>query len=92
MGVFGLALFVLLNANYGVQLVVRRSSWLSSDQQSSGAVIELVVVVRRLFTSPRLVLLIATIGVGQILLLARVSLDPRHRPTSTGRFRPRSRS
>ena len=37
----------------------------------AGAVAELVVV-RRLFTSPRLVLLIATIGIAQILLLARV--------------------
>ena len=38
-----------------------------------GMVIELTVV-RRLFDSPRLVLLIATVGVGQLLLFLRISL------------------
>ncbi len=73
-GAFGLALFVLLNANYDVPwwaafvLAVVGSAVV-------GALIELLVV-RRLFSSPRLVLLIATIGVGQILLLARVAWIP----------------
>ena len=38
-----------------------------------GMVIELTVV-RRLFDSPRLVLLIATVGVAQLLLFLRISL------------------
>ena len=74
MGAFGLALFVLLLVNYDVNW------WFAfalavAGCALAGAVVELVVV-RRLFESPRLVLLIATIGVGQILLLARVSWIP----------------
>ncbi len=74
MGAFGLALFVLLLVNYDVNW------WFAfvlavAGCALAGAVVELIVV-RRLFTSPRLVLLIATIGVGQILLLARVSWIP----------------
>ena len=70
MGAFGLALFVLFIANYGL------SPWLAfalavMSCTAAGAVVELVVV-RRLFTAPRLVLLIATIGVAQILVVARV--------------------
>lgn len=70
MGAFGLTLFVLLVSNYDVNW------WLAfvlsiAGCALAGAVAELVVV-RRLFTSPRLVLLIATIGIAQILLLARV--------------------
>ena len=71
MGAFGLAVFVLLLVNYDVNW------WFAfvlavAACALAGAVVELVVV-RRLFDSPRLVLLIATIGVGQILLLARIS-------------------
>lgn len=74
MGAFGLALFVLFIANYGL------SPWLAfalavMSCTAAGAVVELVVV-RRLFTAPRLVLLIATIGVAQILVVARVLWIP----------------
>jgi len=74
LGAFGLAVFVLLINNYGVP-------WWPAFALSIvacsmvGMVIELIVV-RRLFASPRLVLLIATIGVGQILLVARVAWIP----------------
>ncbi|MEM9465800.1 MAG: branched-chain amino acid ABC transporter permease/ATP-binding protein [Actinomycetota bacterium] len=74
MGAFGLAVFVLLIVNYDINW------WFAfflavAGCALAGAVVELIVV-RRLFDSPRLVLLIATIGVGQILLLARVSWIP----------------
>ena len=74
MGAFGLAVFVLLIANYGLNW------WLAfvlaiASCAAAGAVAELVVV-RRLFDSPRLVLLIATIGIGQILLVARTLWIP----------------
>ena len=74
MGVFGLALFVMMIVNY------QFNWWLSfflavGGTALIGMVVELVVV-RRLFAAPRLVLLIATIGVGQILTLARVSWIP----------------
>ena len=49
-----------------------------------GMVIELVVV-RRLFDSPRLVLLIATVGVAQLLLFLRISL-PDIETESGGQF------
>ncbi len=73
-GAFGLALFVLLIVNYGVNW------WLAfglalAGCGACGMLIELIVI-RRLFTSPRLVLLIATIGIGQIMLLARVEWLP----------------
>ena len=74
MGAFGLALFVLLIVNYDVNWWVAFVLAVAGCALA-GAVVELVVV-RRLFDSPRLVLLIATIGVGQILLLARVSWIP----------------
>ncbi|MFT5203289.1 MAG: ABC-type branched-subunit amino acid transport system ATPase component [Candidatus Aldehydirespiratoraceae bacterium] len=74
MGVFGLAIFVMLIVNYGINW------WLALflavvGSALIGMLIELIVV-RRLFHSPRLVLLIATIGVGQILTLARVGWIP----------------
>jgi ABC-type branched-subunit amino acid transport system ATPase component/ABC-type branched-subunit amino acid transport system permease subunit len=46
-----------------------------------GGVIELVIV-RRLSSSPRLVLLVATIGVGQLLFLAQLLLPLRTKSTS----------
>ncbi|NIR37612.1 MAG: branched-chain amino acid ABC transporter permease, partial [Actinobacteria bacterium] len=74
LGVFGLAIFVMMLVNY------RFNWWLAfvlaiAGTALIGMVVELVVV-RRLFVSPRLVLLIATIGVGQILTLARVAWIP----------------
>jgi ABC-type branched-subunit amino acid transport system ATPase component/ABC-type branched-subunit amino acid transport system permease subunit len=71
-GAFGVAVFALFNAGYGIPY------WLSFGLAVGisaliGAVIELTVV-RRLFHSPRLVLLIATIGLAQLLLVARLLL------------------
>ncbi len=71
-GAFGVALFVLLLAQYGFNW------WLSfvlalAAGAAIGMAIELIVI-RRLFTSPRLVVLIATIGVGQIVLFAKFKL------------------
>ncbi len=71
-GAFGVALFVLLLAQYGLNW------WLSfvlalAACAAMGMAIELIVI-RRLFTSQRLVVLIATIGVGQIVLFAKFSL------------------
>ena len=71
-GGFGVALFVLLLAQYGLNW------WLSfvlalAACAAMGTAIELIVI-RRLFTSPRLVVLIATIGVGQIVLFAKFHL------------------
>ena len=71
-GAFGVALFVLLLAQYGLNW------WLSfvlalAACAAMGMAIELIVI-RRLFASPRLVLLIATIGVGQIVAFSKISL------------------
>ena len=71
-GAFGVALFVLLLAQYGVNW------WLSfvlalAACAAIGMAIELIVI-RRLFASPRLVVLIATIGVGQIVVFAKFNL------------------
>jgi ABC-type branched-subunit amino acid transport system ATPase component/ABC-type branched-subunit amino acid transport system permease subunit len=72
MGTFGVAVFALFNAGYGIPYPI---AFLMAVAISAliGMVIELTVV-RRLFTSPRLVLLIATIGVAQLLNVCRVSL------------------
>ena len=71
-GAFGVALFVLLLAQYGLNW------WLSfvlalAACAAMGMAIELIVI-RRLFASPRLVLLIATIGVGQIVAFSKIRL------------------
>ena len=71
-GAFGVALFVLLLAQYHLNW------WLSfvlalAACAAMGMAIELIVI-RRLFASPRLVVLIATIGVGQIVAFAKIKL------------------
>ena len=71
-GAFGVALFVLLLAKYSVNW------WLSfllalAACAAIGMAVELIVI-RRLFNSPRLVVLIATIGVGQIVFFAKFRL------------------
>ena len=71
-GAFGVALFVLLLAQYGLNWWVSFVLALAACA-AVGMAIELIVI-RRLFTSPRLVVLIATIGVGQIVLFAKFSL------------------
>ncbi len=71
-GAFGVALFTLLNAGYGVPYWLAFALAIGASALI-GTVIEMTVV-RRLFASPRIVLLIATIGAGQLLLVARLSL------------------
>jgi ABC-type branched-subunit amino acid transport system permease subunit/ABC-type branched-subunit amino acid transport system ATPase component len=71
-GAFGVALFALFHVQYGIPY------WLAFGvavvaTAVIGMVIELTVV-RRLFDSPRLVLLIATVGVAQLLLFLRLIL------------------
>ncbi len=71
-GAFGVAVFVLLLVSYGF------GWWLSFVLAMAvcavlGMLIELVVI-RRLFNAPRLVLLIATIGIGQVVLFAKLNL------------------
>jgi len=71
-GAFGVAVFALFSAGYGIPY------WLSfalaiAISALIGMVIELSVV-RRLFHSSRLVLLVATIGISQLLFVARLSL------------------
>jgi ABC-type branched-subunit amino acid transport system permease subunit/ABC-type branched-subunit amino acid transport system ATPase component len=71
-GAFGVALFALFHVQYDVPY------WFAFviavvATAIIGMVIELTVV-RRLFDSPRLVLLIATVGIAQLLLFLRVSL------------------
>ncbi len=72
MGALGVAVFVLFLVRYELNW------WLSYGlavlaMAIVGAIIELTVV-RRLFTAPRLVLLIATIGVAQLLTAVKINL------------------
>jgi ABC-type branched-subunit amino acid transport system ATPase component/branched-subunit amino acid ABC-type transport system permease component len=72
MGAFAVALFALFAAGYHIPYWLAFASAVALGALV-GAIIELTVV-RRLFRSPRLVLLIATIGVAQLLEVARLSL------------------
>ena len=71
-GAFGVALFALFHVQYGIPY------WLAfAFATIATAIIGMVIemsVVRRLFSGPRLVLLIATVGVAQLLLFLRVTL------------------
>jgi ABC-type branched-subunit amino acid transport system ATPase component/ABC-type branched-subunit amino acid transport system permease subunit len=71
-GAFGVAIFALFHVQYGVPY------WLAfAFATIATAIIGMVIemsVVRRLFSGPRLVLLIATVGVAQLLLFLRISL------------------
>jgi ABC-type branched-subunit amino acid transport system ATPase component/ABC-type branched-subunit amino acid transport system permease subunit len=90
-GAFGVALFALFEVQYRVPY------WLSFAlavvlTAILGAAIELSVV-RRLFNGPRLVLLIATVGVAQLVLYFRLSLPRIERGGGfpvpfTGQWRP----
>ncbi len=71
-GAFGAALLALFVSNYSIPY------WLAfvfavACCALMGTAIELTVV-RRLFTSPRLVLLIATLGIAQIITVAKIYL------------------
>src|SRR4051794_28082871 len=67
MGLVGSALFALLNLRYGVPFWIALAVSLVVGA-GFGAVVDLVVV-RRLFTAPRVILLVATIGVAQLALV-----------------------
>ena len=71
-GAFGAALFVLLLAGYSF------GYWLAfALAVLAGAAVAMtaeLTVVRRLFRSPRLVLLIATVGLGKIVAFGKLSL------------------
>ena len=71
-GAFGVALFALFHVQYGVPYWLAFAFAIVATALI-GMVIELTVV-RRLFNSPRLVLLIATVGIAQLLLFLRISL------------------
>src|SRR5262245_26370608 len=72
MGVFGAYLLSLLVINWNVNYYVSLIAVIALGGVL-GAVIELVVV-RRLFTAPRVILFVATIGVTQLLLLIQFLL------------------
>ena len=71
-GALGVAIFVLLLVQYDINYWV---AYLIAVLVGAGTamIIELTIV-RRLFTSPRLVLLIATIGVAQLLQAIKINL------------------
>ncbi|GAA4969289.1 hypothetical protein GCM10023205_38180 [Yinghuangia aomiensis] len=67
MGLVGSALFALLAVRYGVPYWIALAISLVAGA-AFGAVIDLVVV-RRLFSAPRVILLVASIGVAQLALV-----------------------
>jgi ABC-type branched-subunit amino acid transport system ATPase component/ABC-type branched-subunit amino acid transport system permease subunit len=77
MGMIGSGLLALLVAQYGVPYWIAAAAGLGVGTLY-GAVVELVVV-RRLFTAPRVIVLVATIGVAQLslaILTAYPQIDP----------------
>ncbi len=76
MGLIGSGLLVLLTVQFGVPYWIALAIALVAGVVY-GAIIELAVV-RRLFTAPRVILLVATIGVSQLsaaILLAFPDID-----------------
>lgn len=71
-GTFGAFVFVLLTNNYGVGYWPAALVGIGAGV-AFGVVVELVVV-RRLFDAPRVVLLIATLGVAQLVVVLILSL------------------
>ncbi|MGH8986621.1 MAG: branched-chain amino acid ABC transporter permease, partial [Acidimicrobiia bacterium] len=71
-GTFGAFVFVLLTNNYGVSYWPAAVGGVGAGV-AFGVVVELVVV-RRLFSAPRVVLLIATLGVAQLVVVLILSL------------------
>lgn len=80
LGAFCAALFVVLSVLYGVPWWVAFGLSLAAGA-AVAAVIELVFI-RRLFEAPRLVLLIATIGITQLLTVAKINLPAVRTPGS----------
>ncbi len=72
MGIPGAALFVLLVVQWGTPLWIALVASIAAGA-AIAAVVELTVV-RRLFRSPRVILLVATIGVAQLMQLFVVAL------------------
>lgn len=68
MGLVGTGLFIILIDNYGVPFWLAMAISLLAGA-AFGAVIELLVI-RRLFTAPRVIVLVATIGVSQLSVAA----------------------
>ena len=76
LGIVGAGLFVLLVAQYGVGFWLAAAIGLLAGL-AYGAIVELVVI-RRLFTAPRVIVLVATIGIAQLslaILLAYPEVD-----------------
>lgn len=71
-GALAVALFVLLHVEYEINWWIAYALAIAIGAAVSG-LIELVIV-RRLFTAPRLVLLIATIGAAQLLQAVKINL------------------
>jgi ABC-type branched-subunit amino acid transport system ATPase component/ABC-type branched-subunit amino acid transport system permease subunit len=71
-GALGVAVFVLLLVRYDINWWLAYAIAIAVGAVT-GMIIELLIV-RRLFTSPRLVLLIATIGVAQLLQAVKINL------------------
>lgn len=72
LGAFCAAIFVVLNVLYGIPWWFAFALTLAAGA-AIAAVIEMVFI-RRLFESPRLVLLIATIGISQLLVVFKINL------------------
>ena len=76
LGLLGAGLFALLAAQYGVPFWLALAAGLAVGTLY-GAVVELAVI-RRLFTAPRVIVFVATIGIAQLslaLLLALPEID-----------------
>ena len=77
-GSFGVALMAMLTFRYDVPYWL--AFFLSVGAAAGFAMITELVVVRRLFDSPRLVLFIATLGVAQLAIFAAIQLPDVSRP------------
>ena len=77
-GSFGVALMAMLTFRYDVPYWL--AFFLSIGAAAGFAMVTELVVVRRLFNSPRLVLFIATLGVAQLAIFASIELPDVSRP------------
>ena len=77
-GSFGVALMAMLTFRYDVPYWL--AFFLSVGAAAGFAMVTELVVVRRLFNSPRLVLFIATLGVAQLAIFAAIQLPDVSRP------------
>ncbi|WP_419850870.1 ABC transporter permease subunit [Candidatus Poriferisocius sp.] len=77
-GSFGVALMAMLTFRYDVPYWL--AFFLAIGAAAGFAMVTELVVVRRLFNSPRLVLFIATLGVAQLAIFASIQLPDVSRP------------